>query len=120
MPKENFPASMNMDTFVIEESGLQEGDNPMLDARGEENQANRESQVPVDGPITPKHICATRIEWATPPLGEEKDSEGVPLRFRTIHNLEQTTEPLNLEYSGLCLFNAKEPVNVEATLRKEC
>ena len=64
-------------------------------------------------PVTPP----ADIQWATPPQGQSADSEGVPLRFRTLNDLYDNTEELeNLQYSGLCLLAADEPASVDEAL----
>jgi hypothetical protein len=64
--------------------------------------------------VTPPHH---QIHWATPPTGASEDSEGVPLRFRTIPNLLDTTEEVQgFEYSGVCLVEAEEPRTIEEAL----
>jgi hypothetical protein len=61
------------------------------------------------------------IQWATPPTGQSADSEGVPLRYRTIPDLLETTEEVeNYEYSGLCLLAAEEPRSVEEAMTEQC
>lgn len=58
---------------------------------------------------------------ATPPADGAEDSEGVPLRFRTIPDLLDTTEVvMDFEYSGVCLVAADEPTGVEAALAEDC
>jgi len=60
------------------------------------------------------------IQWATPPTGGEVDSEGVPQRYRTIPDLLESTEPYQLEYSGVCLVAAEEPCTVDQALSELC
>ncbi|CAD6247546.1 unnamed protein product [Miscanthus lutarioriparius] len=46
-------------------------------------------------PHTPSSIPgAPMVQWATPPTGQSVDSDGAPLRYRTIPNLLETTEEL--------------------------
>lgn len=45
-----------------------------------------------------------QVQWATPSTEGAEDSEGVPLCFRTISDLLDTTEEVvDFEYSGLFL-----------------
>ena len=61
------------------------------------------------------------VEFATPPTGESVDSEGVPMRYKTVSNIFDTTDEMtNLEYSGVCYFAAEEPRSVEAALNEQC
>ena len=49
------------------------------------------------------------------------DSEGVPLRFRNLENVYDTTDEVHeYEYSGVCYFAAEEPKNVEEALSEKC
>jgi hypothetical protein len=67
------------------------------------------------GSITPG---VQPIQWATPPSGAIVDSEGVPLRYRTVFDLlESTDEVANV---GLCLVAAEEPASVEEAMTEEC
>ena len=60
-------------------------------------------------------------QWAAPPTGQSADSEGAPLRYRTIPNLLDTTEEVqDFEYSGLCLVAAEEPRSVQEALTEQC
>jgi hypothetical protein len=70
----------------------------------------------VGTPGTSASGVQTQVQWATPPTGAEEDSEGVPLRYRTIPDLLDSTVPFQLEYSGLCLVAAEEPNSVEQAL----
>ena len=46
-------------------------------------------------PHTPSSISgAPMVQWMTPPTGQSVDSDGAPLRYRTIPNLLETTEEL--------------------------
>ena len=61
------------------------------------------------------------VQWATPPTNGSADSEGVPLWYRTVADLlDSTDEVTNLEYSRLCLVAAEEPSSVEEALAEEC
>jgi hypothetical protein len=49
------------------------------------------------------------------------DSEGVPLRYKTIPNLLHTTKELqDFVYSGLCLVAAEESRSVEQSMTEQC
>jgi hypothetical protein len=77
--------------------------------------SNSPPQTPVPIPGVPM------IQWATPPTGQSADSEGVPLRYRTIPNLLETTDELqDFEYSGFCFMAAEEPRSVEEALSEQC
>jgi hypothetical protein len=59
------------------------------------------------------------IEFATPPTRESVNSDGVPMRFRTLVNIHETTEEVTyFEYSGLCYLSVEEPNSVEDALRE--
>jgi hypothetical protein len=61
------------------------------------------------------------IQFSTPPSGESVDSEGRQMRFRTIENINETTDPLtDFEYSGVCFLAAEEPKDVDEALTEEC
>ena len=61
------------------------------------------------------------MEFATPPTRESVDSEGVPMRYKTVSNIFDTTDEMtNLEYSGVWYFAAEEPRSVEAALNEQC
>ena len=61
------------------------------------------------------------IQWATPPTNASEDSDGAPLRFRTIPNLLETTEEMQgFEYSGLYLVAEEEPRTVDEALSENC
>jgi hypothetical protein len=76
-------------------------------------------------PYTPQHSIGgsnggNQIQWATPPTDGYVDSEGAPLRYRTIPNLLETTDEVQMEYSGMCLVAAEEPSSVEQALTELC
>jgi transposase InsO family protein len=71
-------------------------------------------------PATPQGAPAN-VEFATPQTGESHDSEGVPLRFRTLDNIFDTTEQVHdFEFSGVCLHAAEEPRSVSEALEEQC
>lgn len=75
----------------------------------------------VHTPSAPNPTGQTASQWATPPQGQSADSEGVPLRYRTLSELfDHTEEVENYEYSGLCLLAADEPISVEQALEETC
>jgi hypothetical protein len=60
------------------------------------------------------------IQFATPPSGQQVDSEGVEQRFRTVQNLNDITKDAqDSEYSGLCYFAAEEPASVDEALKEQ-
>jgi hypothetical protein len=64
---------------------------------------------------------APDIEFSTPPTEGAVDSYGAPLRFRTVQNINDTTEEVHdFEYSGLCFYAAEEPRSVEEALFEQC
>ena len=64
---------------------------------------------------------AQAIEFATPPIGNTVDSEGVPMRFRKIQNINDTSDEVHdFEYSGVCFFAAEEPRSVDEALTEQC
>jgi hypothetical protein len=59
-------------------------------------------------------------EFATPPTGGSVDSEGVLMRYRTLDNINDTTEEItDFEYSGMCCLE-EEPSGVEDALSEQC
>ena len=49
-----------------------------------------------------------QIQWAVPPMGAAEDSEGVPLRCRTVLVLLNLTDEVQeVELSGLCWWQLK-------------
>ncbi|WVZ88098.1 hypothetical protein U9M48_034651 [Paspalum notatum var. saurae] len=76
-------------------------------------------------PVTPQGPAAggtlAGTQWATPPIGEEADSEGARLKYRTLSDLFNSSEEVqNVEYSGLCLLAAEEPASVDQALHEKC
>ena len=68
-------------------------------------------------PPASNSTAPAEFQWATPPQGQSADSEGVPLRYRTLSELfDHTEEVEDYEYSGLCLLAADEPLSVEQAL----
>jgi len=77
--------------------------------------ANTPPGTPISNLGTPLMQCAM------PPSGESMDSEGAPLRYRTIVDLLDDTEDVqDFEYSGLCLVVAEEPRSVQEAMMEEC
>jgi hypothetical protein len=69
----------------------------------------------------PRTLGTPLIQWASPPTGQSVDSEGAPLRYRTIVDLLDDTEEIqDFEYSGLCLVAAEEPRSVQEAMSEEC
>jgi hypothetical protein len=61
------------------------------------------------------------IEFATPVTGESVNSKGVPQRFRTLANINDTTNEItDFEYSGVCYLAAEEPRSIETALNEQC
>jgi len=72
-------------------------------------------------PATPPGSPVNPVEFVTPQTGESHDSEGVPLRFRTLDNIFDTTQVLSdFEFSGVCLHAAEEPKSVDEALTEKC
>jgi hypothetical protein len=72
-------------------------------------------------PSTSASHVAGQNQWVTPPAGQSADSEGVPLRYRTLTDLFDSTEELqDFEYSGVCFLAADEPASVEQALEETC
>jgi hypothetical protein len=71
---------------------------------------------------TPEAIPADpNPQWVTRPHGQAEDSEGVPLRYKTLTDLfDHTDEVENYEYNGTCFLAADEPVSVEDALEQSC
>jgi hypothetical protein len=71
--------------------------------------------MPQGSPATPV------AGFTSPPAGGEMDSEGVPLRYRSLQNIFDTTDEVhNYEYSGLCYLAAEEPSSVDEALGEPC
>jgi hypothetical protein len=69
----------------------------------------------------PGNLAAPGIEFATLPTEDAVDSDGAALRFRTVQNINDTTEEVQgFEYSGLCLYAAEEPRGVDEALSEQC
>jgi hypothetical protein len=67
---------------------------------------------------TPPHQI---IQWSTPHTNASKDSDGAPLRYRTMTDLLDTTDEVHgFEYSGICLVAAEEPKTIEEALSESC
>jgi hypothetical protein len=82
---------------------------------------NTESSAGSNQSTPPGSPFGQAVEFATPPTGNSVDSEGVPMRFRTIDNLNDTTDEIHgFEYSGLCYFAVEEPRSVEQVLADHC
>jgi len=64
---------------------------------------------------------AQAVEYATPPTRDAVNSEGVPMKFRTLSNIYDITDEVqNFEYSGLCFLAAEEPRSVDEALSEKC
>lgn len=48
------------------------------------------------------------------------DSEGAPLRYRMISDLLDSTDEVQMEYSGLCLVAAEELSSVQEAMSELC
>jgi len=82
---------------------------------------NDDSSAASNQSTPPGSPAVQEVEFATPPTGESIDSEGVPLRYRTLNNLNDTTDEIgDFEYSGVCYLAAEEPRSVEAALSENC
>jgi hypothetical protein len=69
----------------------------------------------------PGNLAAPGIEFATLPTEDAVDSDGAALRFRTVQNINDTTEEVQgFEHSGLCLYAAEEPRGVDEALSEQC
>jgi hypothetical protein len=62
-------------------------------------------------PATPAMPPPPLVEFATPPSNATVPSPGeeAPHRYRTLENLFDTTEEVDLAYSDVCLLTADEP-----------
>jgi len=79
--------------------------------------SNTPPHTPSASPGTPGQM----IQWTTPPTNASENSDGAPLRFRTIPNLLETIKEMQgFEYSGLCLVAAEEPRSVNEALSENC
>lgn len=80
-------------------------------------------------PVTPSASSTFRetrtqvpssVQFVTPPTGELHDSEGILLRYRMMEDAIDHAEPVELEYSRLCLLAAEEPGSVKEALAEGC
>jgi hypothetical protein len=72
-------------------------------------------------PHTPLTSTAQTTGMVSPPVQSPQFSEGVPLRYRTLANLFDSTEEIqDFEYSGLCMLAADEPKNFEQAIEQDC
>ena len=84
-------------------------------------QINTNSSAGSNQSTPPGSPSAQVVEFATPPTGDTVSSEGVPMRFRTLDNINDTTDEVHdFEYSGLCYLTAKEPRSVDEALNEQC
>ncbi|WVZ62734.1 hypothetical protein U9M48_012444 [Paspalum notatum var. saurae] len=129
----NLAESDNLKTFTIELTATVA--HPRTGQTGEVQSAGSEQPAPVEvspaamdvgSPTTPSSIAATPSltpdsQWATPPEGEEVDSEGLGLKYKHLPDVYARSDEIqNLEYSGLCLLAADEPRSVEQALQEKC
>jgi hypothetical protein len=82
------------------------------------NEQNTQSPVPSTPPVT---LNAPNVQFATPPTKGIVDSEGNTLRYRTLQDLNDSTEEVHgFEYSGVRFVAAEEPGSVDEALTEEC
>lgn len=100
--------------------GSNGGTQEVSDAPGQQSPATPERPPPAT-PSMP--TTSTGVEFVSPPMGGSCDSEGMPLRYRSLENLQQTTLPVDdtvmsdvNDFSGFCLVAAEEPDSVECAL----
>jgi hypothetical protein len=61
------------------------------------------------------------VQWATPPSHHSEETDGGPLRFRTLDDLFGSTDEMqDYDYSGVCLLAADEPFGVDDALEEQC
>jgi hypothetical protein len=69
----------------------------------------------------PSTLSAPHFQFATPPTDGTMDSEGNALRYRTLQDLNDSTEEVHgFEYSGVCFIATEEPRSVDEALTEEC
>jgi transposase InsO family protein len=110
---------------VTEEEGAENIADPMSPDQGSPSQVqwsiNTGSSAGSNDTTPPGTPPTQAIEFATPPTGNTVDSEGMPMRFRTIENINDTSDEVHgFEYSGVCYIAAEEPRNVDEALSEEC
>jgi hypothetical protein len=73
-------------------------------------------------PSTPIVTLNTpNVQFVTPPTGGTVDSEGNALRYRTLQDINDSTEEVHgFEYSGVCFVAAEEPGSFSEALTEEC
>jgi hypothetical protein len=70
-------------------------------------------QINSSGQVSEVHGSSSSANTDTP--------ETVPLKYRTIADLlDSTEEVLDFEYSGMCMLAVEEPVSVEEALAEDC
>lgn len=79
-------------------------------------------QIPPGSPVTPQmsqsepHASSSETS-ATNNQQSPDFSLGVPLRYRTLNDLMDSTQEIHdFEYNGLCMLATDEPVSVEIAL----
>jgi hypothetical protein len=81
-------------------------------------QQNTQLPEPSTPPVT---LNAPNVQFATPPTEGAVNSEGDVLRYRTLQDLNDSTEEVHgFEYSGVCFVAAEEPNSVDEALTEEC
>ncbi|KAF0910674.1 hypothetical protein E2562_004666 [Oryza meyeriana var. granulata] len=61
--------------------------------------------------VFPSEPISPQMEFVSPPTADPNldDDQGAPRRYRSITNINSTTEPVELDSDELCLLAAKEP-----------
>jgi len=105
----------------VTESAAEFDEAAVSDGSVQNSPAQGEWDVGTGSPATPTGSPAHGIEFATPQTRRSSDSDGVPLRYRTLSNLYDTTDEIHdYEFSGVCLYAAEEPRSVEEALLEQC
>jgi hypothetical protein len=77
--------------------------------------------TPVTPQTQPQSSGSASTVNGSPHSENAESSEGVPLRYRSLTDLLDSTEEIHdFEYSGLCLLAADEPVSVASALTEQC
>jgi len=114
---ETFQVQCFEDTVHSPTTGADADDGPV----SEWEPASPAASIPTTGGAESPHTSPhQQIQWATPPTHDSDFSEDAPLRYRTIPDLLETTEAMqDLQYSGVCLVAAQEPMSIEEVLSEQ-
>jgi transposase InsO family protein len=79
----------------------------------QEEEDELEGEIMMASPNTPESSSAHGI------IEEQTSSWEVPVRMRSLHELYDVTEPMQLDYASLCLMGTEEPTNFQDADKEE-